>query len=723
MIPGLGNKRVVNFYDLMIYVALVRKHLRLMVLLVCMCLLFGLTLYLYSRPIYYSNAIVQFDYLNLPLDSDAIFHDGNFGSIVGELKSPEVIRRTAARLGVDAPASDIMGKYLRDVRITNNDGNIDIQTWSYVRSWPAHWPEIMVEEFMKLRAEQRERYRDTITSAYSQELNHLVDRMDQQEKSRFSFQDQNQSTQAYVEVTSIGNIPAQLAQVRQIMDQLDSIRSRLDDPTIDTIGRLSIIETANAESPLRVGDTVGNPSVSGSTRRTRDENADSVDSTIVPGVFADTTEWPTLERRQRLLLQQISVLAQTYRPGNQKMAAVQKELDQVQQSLDLDYDLARNRFDLICRAMQQRYNDLEKKIPEYVAANRKYSKIQQTDQLNQAGQLGWTGMYDEAAQAISKLEYTADRERVNLRFDHYIATPADPVSPNKANMCLFALVAGIALAFIIPFLIEYLDYTLSNLEEVEATFQLRGLGIIPQIPHETDEPMLLTVGAERDERNLIENFRVVRTNLLAMGTLTKAAQVTMVTSSMPKEGKTVVSSNLAISFGQTGARTLLVDTDLRRGRLHRLFGFRKSPGLADYLLGKVTLDEAIRPTGKDNLSVLSAGQHLESGTEMLGSPKFAELMATLRTRYDRIIVDTPPVLGLSETSVLQPHVDGVLFVIWSGRTPIRNMKTAIDILSANGANLYGFILNRLDLTATTNYYQYYYYSSDYYHSYHALENA
>jgi capsular exopolysaccharide synthesis family protein len=208
-----------------------------------------------------------------------------------------------------------------------------------------------------------------------------------------------------------------------------------------------------------------------------------------------------------------------------------------------------------------------------------------------------------------------------------------------------------------------------------------------------------------------------------MGTISKPAHVTMVTSAMPKEGKTVVSSNLAISFGQTGARTLLVDTDMRRGRLHRLFGLRKSPGLSDYLLEKVPLTEAIRSSGKENLWILSAGQHVESGTELLGSSKFGELMQKLRSEYDRIIVDTPPVLGLSETSVLQSQVDGVLFVIWSGRTPIRNMKTAVDILAANGANFYGFILNRLDLTATMNYYQYYYYSSDYYDSYHALENA
>jgi polysaccharide biosynthesis transport protein len=310
---------------------------------------------------------------------------------------------------------------------------------------------------------------------------------------------------------------------------------------------------------------------------------------------------------------------------------------------------------------------------------------------------------------------------VNLSYGHMIDLRDLPVSPNKMRLALISLLIGLVVAFAVPFLIEYLDYTISDLEKVEATFQMRGLGIIPQIPHDARQPVLLDIFAAGGDRNLVENFRIVRTNLLAMGALSRPAQVVMVTSAVPKEGKTVVSSNLSISFGQTGSRTLLMDSDLRRGRLHRLFGLRKSPGLSDYLLEKVSLEQAIRPSGKDNLSILSAGEHVESGTELLGSTRFAELMAHLRTQYDRIIVDTPPVLGLSETSVLQPYMDGVLFVIWSGRTPIRNMKTAVDILSANGANFYGFILNRLDLTATTNYYQYYYYSSDYYHSYHAIE--
>jgi capsular exopolysaccharide synthesis family protein len=292
------------------------------------------------------------------------------------------------------------------------------------------------------------------------------------------------------------------------------------------------------------------------------------------------------------------------------------------------------------------------------------------------------------------------------------------------SLLLYATIFGLMLAIGVPFLIEYLDHTLSNLEDVEATFQLRGLGIIPKVGANDDRTSLMDKDSSK-ENNLLENFRVIRTNLLSMGSVMKPPHVVIVTSAMPKEGKTFVSTNLALSFAQTGAKTLIIDTDLRRGRLHRLFGYRKQPGLSGVLLDQITLDEAIRPTPNENLFMLSAGQHLETGTELLGSKKFIEILDTLRKKFDRIVMDTPPVLGLSETSVLQNHVDGVLFVIWSGQTPIKSVKAAIEILQANGASFYGFVLNRLDLSATANYYQYYYYSHDYYYHYtpRALENS
>jgi succinoglycan biosynthesis transport protein ExoP len=731
MIPGL-NKRVLNFYDLMLYVALARKHLRLMILLVCMCELGGLAVYIYSRPVFYSKSVIAVDSLGLPLDTDKVFHDGNLGSVIAELRSPEVMERTAARLGVVAAHTDIETKYIRQLKITvNSDGNLEVELWSYLPSWPVHWTEYMVEEFMLVRAEQRQKYRETVMKTYGEELTSLNDQIDDDQKSKNVFQDETNFTEATIDVTRLRELPIQLAQVKQRIDQLGSVRLQLDNPAIDTVERLSIIASADVQSPVQVGQTVSSisPGVSVDGTATEpgiEQSHDTVltDSVVVPGLVAETEEWQHLEKRQRELLKDNADLSRVYLPGNQKMIAVSKELAQVQRDLDLDYELARDRFDIICRSLQDHYSDLQKELPEYEAANRKYEKIQEEAQLHQSGQLGWTSLYGDAARTIKQLEYTADnKEKVNLRYDHQVSLPQSPVAPGKLKLVLLALLSGIVMAFGVPFVIEYLDYTISNLDEVEATFQMRGLGIIPQVPNQSENTILLDLSAESDERNLVENFRVVRTNLLAMGTISKPPHVTMVTSSMPKEGKTVVSSNLAISFGQTGDRTLLIDTDLRRGRMHRLFGLRKSPGLSDYLLDKTPLSEVIRPSGKENLSILSAGQHIETGTELLGSAKFTELMTHLRSQYDRIIMDTPPVLGLSETSVLQSQVDGVLFVIWSGRTPIRNMKTAIDVLSANHANFYGFILNRMDLNATTNYYQYYYYSSDYYHSYHALENA
>ena len=246
MIPGL-NKRVFNFYDLMLYVALVRKHLRLMVLLVCMALLGGLAAYIYSRPVYWSKSVVQYSSLSLPMDSDSVYHDGNFNNVVGVMKGDEVMRRTAARLGVVADAAEIRAKYIRDIRIgLNTAGKMEVQVWSYERTWPARWPQIMVDEFMKIRSEQREHYRDTIVSAYGDEIHHLVQRMDNEDADKTAFDHRNKSTETYVDVSRLGNVPALMAQTKAHIEQLDTLRKRLDDPSLDTVARLSIITAANA---------------------------------------------------------------------------------------------------------------------------------------------------------------------------------------------------------------------------------------------------------------------------------------------------------------------------------------------------------------------------------------------------------------------------------------------------------------------------------------------
>jgi capsular exopolysaccharide synthesis family protein len=396
--------------------------------------------------------------------------------------------------------------------------------------------------------------------------------------------------------------------------------------------------------------------------------------------------------------------------------AIIKEINTAEVLLEGELASAMDRLKIESDHLIDLQKTLNAKMPEYHKSMAAYMEVTNAEQIINGSMVQWKVHLENLTKEQERIEYAIEREHVVFNYSGITEINDVPVSPNRFTLLLLTTVVGIGLGLGIPFLIEYLDHTLSNLEEVETTFQLRGLGIVPKL--ESADTTVAMMDVEQSKKtHLLENFRVIRTNLLSMGSVTKPPHVMMVTSAMPKEGKTVVSSNLALSFAQTGAKTLLMDTDLRRGRLHRLFGYRKQPGLSGVLLGQHSLEDAIRPTAHENLFILSAGQHLETGTELLGSQQFKDVMITLRQRFERIVVDTPPVLGLSETSVIQGLIDGVLFVIWSGHTPVKAVKSAIEMLQSNGANFYGFILNRLDLSASANYYQYYYYSHDYYYHY------
>jgi len=301
-----------------------------------------------------------------------------------------------------------------------------------------------------------------------------------------------------------------------------------------------------------------------------------------------------------------------------------------------------------------------------------------------------------------------------------------PVSPHRLKLAVYSLMLGLALAVGVPLLLEYLDHTVNNVEQAEVAFDMRALGIVPQVIDGA-----LAAGARRQsidskpDRHLLENFRVIRTNLLSSGAPAGGAtpQVIMVASALPQEGKSLVSANLALSFAQMGEKTLLIDADLRRGRLHRAFRVKAKPGLSNVLMGGATIEDALQPTKQENLTLLPYGKHAEGITELLGSANLASTLAELRTQFQRIILDTPPALGLSDANMLHPVTDGVVFVIWSKRTSTRSLKMALQSLRDNGANIYGFILNRLDLNDSANYYHYYYYSSYYYQNYQIAETV
>lgn len=715
MIPG-AKKSAFTLHDIYLYVALGTKHARLMALLVCFVLTAGLTYYVFAKPVYYSLALVHLDYLARPVDTAKIYDDGNLNHIVAQLTEPHILARTARALGVDAAGRELERKYLFKLRAKiNSEKNIEVEVYPWSADWAHRWTETMVREFLAYRQEKRVEDKNNLVAGYSAELKEVVSKLDAQFSEKLDFQDAQDFTRTLILVNSIANLPTELSRLQTRIDELGRLRVRLQDPSLDALSKLSLISSADAaDTRLSIGQTVETDPAS------TDKKGAAGSIVVVPSLLHSVNPWDRLATEQQQLKSQLAELSINHLPGHRKMVDLNQQLLAINEKLEAEVQVAQDRFELQFQELLNRKHDYEARLPQYQELSRKHAKLISQLAVFDMSRLPYDQYLATMKRQMNTVEFAGEKERIDLRYDRLMEVRDTPVSPNRLKITLLALGAGLALAIGVPFLIEYLDHTLSNMEEVEAAFRLRGLGVVPQI---TSAETIAAPGADAVQRHgLVENFRVIRTNILSMGALTRPPHVTMVTSAMPKEGKTVVASNLAASFALTGARTLLIDTDLRRGRLHRLFGYRKEPGLSNVLLGECALEEAFRSGMQENLTVISAGRHLDSGTELLASPNFAAILIELRGRFDRIVIDTPPVLGLSETSIMQSLVDGVLFVIWTGQTPVRGIKSAIETLRANGANFYGFVLNRLDLNATQNYYQYYYYSHDYYYQ-HALENA
>jgi capsular exopolysaccharide synthesis family protein len=182
----------------------------------------------------------------------------------------------------------------------------------------------------------------------------------------------------------------------------------------------------------------------------------------------------------------------------------------------------------------------------------------------------------------------------------------------------------------------------------------------------------------------------------------------VVTSTGPHEGKTLVSSSLAIALAQAGQRTIVVDADMRRPRIHEALGRAQEPGLSNVLVGEATLADAARATPVTNLSMLPAGHVPPNPVELLCSPRYAALVAELKQRFDWVVVDAPPVMPVTDAAVLANASTGVIFVVGSEMTPRQNATAALEQLRGAGATFVGAILNRVQVTKHSYYYSPYY---------------
>ena len=290
---------------------------------------------------------------------------------------------------------------------------------------------------------------------------------------------------------------------------------------------------------------------------------------------------------------------------------------------------------------------------------------------------------------------------------------ASPIRPRTLSNTMLAAATGALLAVAVIILIEYLDDSVKTPDDVISTVDLSTLGAVAHIEGKTSQDRLVTLTAPRSP--ISEAYRALRTNI-QFAAVDGPVKTIMVTSAGPGEGKSTTVANLAIVLAQAGRRVILVDADLRRPIQHRIFGLPNSRGLTTALLDlNAPVSDHLQATGVRDLRVMTSSAIPPNPAELLGSQRQIELLAELEKEADIVLLDSPPVLTVSDALVLAPRLDGVLLVVEAGATRRGALIKARHALLHTGGRLLGVTLNRL--TARRSGYYYYQYYQYYYSRY------
>lgn len=322
--------------------------------------------------------------------------------------------------------------------------------------------------------------------------------------------------------------------------------------------------------------------------------------------------------------------------------------------------------------------------------------------------------YDFLRRSLAELRLLEAQAADNIVLATPAKVPADPVRPRVLFNTLLAALVGAMLALGAAFLIEYLDDTIKTPEDIRAYADLPTLGAVFMLDGDDAASRLVAETAPRSPA--AEAYRVLRTNL-QFSSLDRALQTIIVTSPGPGEGKSVTCANLALVMAQAGNRVLLLDADLRRPTTHRLFQLPNNAGVTTVLLDiERNFPAAVQNTGTPNLQVLTTGPIPPNPAELLGSERMKELIGFLRSRYDVVVFDSPPVLAVTDAAILSKKVDGLLLVVGAGETKLDVFARALERLDSVSIHPLGVVLNKLTARSSGSYYYYYYHYSTQYHS-------
>lgn len=318
---------------------------------------------------------------------------------------------------------------------------------------------------------------------------------------------------------------------------------------------------------------------------------------------------------------------------------------------------------------------------------------------------------------IQEMQVSAKNSVNNMLVKDHPELPILPVKPKVTIVLILGIVGGLAVGLGLAFFVSYLDDSIKTQDDIETILHLPFLGYVPNIRagnlHERDLHSHL-----HPRSSAAESFRTLRASI-SLAARADKMRVFGVTSSIPSEGKSLCASNFAIVTAQAGLKTVLVDADLRRPSVHKAFQIHAPVGLAAYLQGTTDrIEEIIHKSESPNLDVIVCGPIPSNPSELLETPRMDKMLAELRQRYDRIVLDCPPISAVSDPLVLGSKADGVMFVMKFKKIRREHARRSVQRVQDAGIQIIGVLLNDIDFEGRDSYYySYYYYQNQYYSHY------
>ncbi len=450
----------------------------------------------------------------------------------------------------------------------------------------------------------------------------------------------------------------------------------------------------------------------------------------VPQVQSNSALVDLLKKRTETSAQYADALSQ-YGPNFPKVQRLQAQLKEADDSierekkkildvLESDYQEVRQREVLLTQRLDQQKaeaNQMAEKLVEY-------NILKREAEANKS-------LYDGLMTKLKETAISQGLRSSNIRVVDPAMIPSTPARPAKARNVMLAFLVGLVGGIGLALLREYLDNTVKTPDDVETLARLPSLAVVPQFADSNGtakkqrllqglaanghDKRIELVAQHLPKSQMSEAFRALRTSIL-LSQADHPPQVILVTSALPREGKTTAAANLAVTLAQLGDRTVLVDADLRKPGVGRLLnlGSGKYAGLSSYLAGVSSLELVTVPHPSiPNLAAIPTGPLPPNPADLLSSHKFADAITELRTKYKFIVIDSPPVMAATDAVIVSVQTDGVLLVVRSGATPKEAFTRTRDLLNSVKCRILGVVLNAVDSNAPDYYYSYRYYPYSY----------